>query len=41
VAAAEFSREQTRIALAEILSRQPNGRALLQLFDTLERKEAA
>jgi hypothetical protein len=38
---AEFSREQARKELTEILERQPNGRELLQRFDSLERKEAA
>jgi hypothetical protein len=37
----EFGREQTRAELTKILSRRPNGRELLQRFDSLERREAA
>jgi hypothetical protein len=37
----EYTREQTRAALTEALAKHPNGRELVQRFNTLEHKEAA
>jgi hypothetical protein len=38
---ADYGREQAHAQLSDVLARQPNGRELLQRFDSLERKEAA
>jgi hypothetical protein len=38
---ADYGREQAHAELSALLARQPNGRELVQRFDTLERREAA
>ena len=38
---ADYGREQAHAQLSDVLARRPDGRELLQRFDSLERKEAA